>query len=299
MIMFLVVLLVCSVYFSARFFILSQNIKKSTEDFKEIGSNLSGNRQLKLTSPDKNFEKFIGEINEYIGKVQIEKIKQMRREEEMRKEIENISHDLRTPLTSIRGYLELMNDDEASEVEKQEYLSIVEKRSKGLQNLIQNFYDLSRIEADEYKMNIEKLDINKILKDQLLGFYNDLEKRNLDIEIDLDEDKLYVDLDKNSIDRVFTNLIQNAIKYSHSKFKVSTKRVHNEVILSFENDNMELKKEDEKYLFNRFYMKDSSRNHQSSGLGLTVSKLLVEAMMGSIDVKIEENNVKFIIRFIY
>lgn len=294
----LIILLIPSIYFSVRFFLISKNIKEVTNNLIEIDKDLECNRKLKLLNPDKNFEKLLIEINKNLELSQFEKIKYVNRESEIRKEIENISHDLRTPLTSIRGYLELIKDKTITENEKREYISIIEKRAKGLQNLIQIFYDLSRLENKEYSINLEPIDINKELREQLLIFYNDFEKANIDVEIKLDNNPIYSNLDKNAIERVFVNLIQNAIKYSKSSFKVNLEKIEEVVIITFSNDIHDLDKDEEKYLFNRFYMKDDSRSNKSSGLGLTVSKLLVESMGGNIKVEIKEEWIVFELRFL-
>ncbi|WP_373601067.1 sensor histidine kinase [Paraclostridium bifermentans] len=294
----LIILLIPSIYFSVRFFLISKNIKEVTNNLIEIDKDLECNRKLKLLNPDKNFEKLLIEINKNLELSQFEKIKYVNRESEIRKEIENISHDLRTPLTSIRGYLELIKDKTITENEKREYISIIEKRAKGLQNLIQIFYDLSRLENKEYSINLEPIDINKELREQLLIFYNDFEKANIDVEIKLDNNPIYSNLDKNAIERVFVNLIQNAIKYSKSSFKVNLEKIEEVVIITFSNDIHDLDKYEEKYLFNRFYMKDDSRSNKSSGLGLTVSKLLVESMGGNIKVEIKEEWIVFELRFL-
>lgn len=294
----LIILLIPSVYFSARFFLLSKSIKEATQDFKEICKDIEVNRRLKFTYPDKNFENLLNEINKYLEKIQIDKIRYTKREEGIRKEIENISHDLRTPLTSIRGYLELMKDETTTEEEKQEYISVVERRAKGLQNLIQTFYDLSRLENNEYNMNIEVIDINKELREQLLVFYNDFENKNINVEVNFDKNPVYVKLDKNAIERVFANLIQNSIKYSKTSFNMCLEKKGEEVIISFANDVQDLDEEEIKLLFNRFYMKDISRNNQSSGLGLTVTKLLIEAMGGYIEAEIDKDWIVFKVKFI-
>ena len=294
----LVALLIPSVYFSARFFLLSRNIKKSVEDFKYIFENRDSNRKLKLNHPDKNFENLLFEINRYLENTQANKLKYIKREEEIRKEIENISHDLRTPLTSIRGYLELINDETISEKEKKDYISIVQKRSKVLQNLIQDFYDLSRIENNDYNLNMEIVDINRELREQILLFYNDFEKKSIHVDINLDKNPALVKLDEGAIKRVFNNLIQNSIKYSKSSFCMSLIRNYNEVIIEFRNDVEDISKDELSLLFNRFYMKDKSRSSDSSGLGLTISKFLVESMNGEIDVELDEDWIVFRVKFL-
>ena len=294
----LVALLIPSVYFSARFFLLSRNIKKSVEDFKYIFENRDSNRKLKLNHPDKNFENLLFEINRYLENTQANKLKYIKREEEIRKEIENISHDLRTPLTSIRGYLELINDETISEKEKKDYISIVQKRSKVLQNLIQDFYDLSRIENNDYNLNMEIVDINRELREQILLFYNDFEKKSIHVDINLDKNPVLVKLDEGAIKRVFNNLIQNSIKYSKSSFCMSLIRNYNEVIIEFRNDVEDISKDELSLLFNRFYMKDKSRSSDSSGLGLTISKFLVESMNGEIDVELDEDWIVFRVKFL-
>lgn len=294
----LIGLLIPSVYFSARFFMLSRNIKKTTKDFKYISENIDTNRKLKINNPDKNFEKLLVEINQFLEDTQANKLKYIKREEEIRRDIENISHDLRTPLTSIRGYLELTNDETITDKEKKDYICIVEKRAKVLQNLIQDFYDLSRIENNDYNLNMEPIDVNKELREQILVFYNDFENKNIEVDIKLEENPVVVKLDKSAIKRVFNNLIQNAIKYSESKFYISLNRKDEEVIIEFKNNVQDVGKDDLSLLFNRFYMEDNSRNSDSSGLGLTIAKLLVESMNGEIQVGMDKECIVFKIKFL-
>ncbi|MRZ79351.1 GHKL domain-containing protein [Paeniclostridium sordellii] len=294
----LVALLITSVYFSTRFFLLSRSINNVTKDFKYISKNVNSNRKLKLNYPEKHLEQLLLEINKYLEDTQIYKQKYIKREEEIRKEIENISHDLRTPLTSIRGYLELIKDEGIPDKEKKEYIYIIEKRAKVLQNLIQDFYDLSRLENDDYNFSMEIIDINKELKEQILMFFNDFDKKNIDVDIKLKETPILVYLDKNAIERVFHNLIQNATKYSKSKFCMLLNSKNGEIIIEFKNDVQDMNRQDLDLLFNRFYMKDSSRSKDSSGLGLTITKFLIESMNGKIDIELNNEWITFRIKFL-
>lgn len=269
-----------------------------TKDFKYISKNVNSNRKLKLNYPEKHLEQLLLEINKYLEDTQIYKQKYIKREEEIRKEIENISHDLRTPLTSIRGYLELIKDEDIPDKEKKEYIYIIEKRAKVLQNLIQDFYDLSRLENNDYNFSMEIIDINKELKEQILMFYNDFDKKNIDVDIKLKETPILVYLDKNAIERVFHNLIQNATKYSKSKFCMLLNSKNGEIIIEFKNDVQDMNRQDLDLLFNRFYMKDSSRSKDSSGLGLTITKFLIESMNGKIDIELDNEWITFRIKFL-
>lgn len=297
MIFIVIILFFTSVYFSARFFLLSKNIREAREDLKEVCEDIERNRRLTLASPNKDLEDLLKEMNNYLEKTQMEKIKSTRREKEIRKEIENISHDLRTPLTSILGYLELIKDEDITKEEKYEYISIVERKSRDLKDLIQSFYDLSRLEANEYKVNIKTIDIHKELMEQLLIYYNDFYKKGIDVEIDIGEEEINIQGDLNIIGRILDNLIQNAIKYAKDTFKVCMKQSNDNIDIIFSNNFENLEEADGEKLFKRFYMKDKSRNNQSSGLGLTITKLLVETMNGNIRAEIKDDFIYFKITF--
>ena len=297
MIWILIILLIPSVYFSARFFFLSKNIKDSTIELKEICKNTEINRSLKYFSHDKNFENLLILINDYLEEAQRNKIKYIRREREIRKEIENISHDLRTPLTSILGYIELLNDINISDEEKDEYLSIIKRRSHGLYKLVEIFYDLSRLEANEYKFNMEKIDINKELREHILLFYNDFENKNIDVEVNLLNEEVFVEADKTALDRVFTNLFQNSVKYCKGELKVSLEKIKDKVKITLINTSGELTENDVERLFDRFYMKDTARSTSSSGLGLTITKLLIEKMNGEIKAEVVNGDLIFTINY--
>lgn len=290
------VLLIISVYFCARFFLLSKSIKDVKDDFKEICEDMETSRKVTLSHPHRELEKLLEEFNVYLRDTQKYRIAQLRREKDLRRQIQSISHDLRTPLTSILGYIELM-EDSCTEEEKKEYIEIIKKKSKSLQNLIQSFYDLSRLESNEYSIEMKETDVHKILMDMLLTSYNDFEKRNIEAEINIGEKPVMINIDGNALARIYSNLIGNAVKYSISLFNVEMLETGSEVIVKFSNDTDELTDDDLENIFKRFYMKDKSRNNQSSGLGLTVTKLLTEKMGGEITAELKDHVLTFVVKF--
>ncbi len=247
------------------------------------------NRQLKVSFVSSALEALVAKMNQVYRIRQEERIRYLRRENQIRMEIENISHDLRTPLTSLLGYIDLMQDVRTTEVEREEYLQIMYKRAKILQGFIQEFYELSRLEGDDYPFVWETIHVQNTLSEVLVAYYNEFEKRNIKVDILLHEIPCYIIADQIQMNRVLNNLIQNALKYTTSNFTVRQCISKSECIIQLENDIDQMCEEELNEIFNRFYTNDPTRNTQSTGLGLTISKLLTEKMMGSIQASLKEN----------
>ena len=133
---------------------------------------------------------------------------------------------------------------------------------------------------------MQKIDINKEIREHILLFYNDFENKNINVEINLLNEEVFVEADKTALERVFTNLFQNTIKYSRGEFKISLEKTKHNVKIILINSIDELTEREVENLFDRFYMKDTARSTSSSGLGLTITKLLIEKMNGEIRAEI-------------
>lgn len=286
MIVIVLILLITSVYFAVRYFLLLKNIKNMTNELTDIVDTYGANRNIHMPTPNKSFEAYLLVLNQFIEKTQEERILNEKREGNIRKEISYISHDLRTPLTSILGYLELIKSTDLSEDERHEYLEVVTKRSNNLQCLIEQFYDYSRLNDKSYRINVNSVDIHRLLSDHLLNYYSDFENKGIKVEIDMEDKPLIIKGNVNAISRILSNLTENAIKYSKDTLRISLKKGNEKVAIKFKNLAYPLTEEDVKYLFDRFYMKDVARNSSSSGLGLTIAKLLAEELGGSMDAQI-------------
>ena len=282
--LFLLVLLL-----AARLYFIHRALQQTTEEMIEIEDQPEQNRQLKSISMMRSLERLLGRINLIYAARQTERIHFQRREQQIRQEIENISHDLRTPLTSILGYLDLIEDADSSTKEREEYLGIIRKRAKVLQGFIQDFYEISRIEADDYPLTLTSLPVQNMIKEAIVAYYLDFEKRAIEVEVNLEEKPCYIIADKIQFERILNNLIQNALKYANWQFIIKQSSTKDSCCLQFINDNSGLTEEEINRIFERFYTGDPSRNSQSSGLGLTITKTLTQKMKGQIDARIEKD----------
>lgn len=211
-------------------------------------------------------------------------------EEEIRQSIANMSHDLRTPLTSIMGYIQLLKDEHMSKEERQEYLEIVERRTKNLEGLISSFYDLSRLDGNEYVFNLKSISVEKLLCDNIALYYNDFINKNIEPQIEIEENLQKIISDEGAVSRVFSNLIGNALKHGEGFIKIELKQEGNSMVTEFTNSAPTLDEEMAGKIFDRFFTADKSRNDKNTGLGLAITKGLVEKLGNEISAKLVDGN---------
>lgn len=287
---------VAAIIYMVRFYRLKAALKKAAGELAAIEENPEVNRILLLAFPDKELEELLKAFNRYVLLTRKERICYQNREKALRAQIENISHDLRTPLTAIIGYLELLDTDKLS-AEDVAAVERVSKKAKNLQGLIGNFYDLSRLEMNDYHLCMEKLDIVHFAKEASLLFYQELEKRKISVRFDAPENPLYLLADTGAMERIFNNMLQNALRYAESSLYIGVLEKKDKIYIVFENDTSTLKPEDVSHLFERFYVQEKSRTSQSTGLGLTISKLLAKAMGGNAEAGLEGGRLQ--IRYVF
>ncbi|MBQ6696736.1 MAG: HAMP domain-containing histidine kinase [Lachnospiraceae bacterium] len=280
-------------YLLCRLVLLEKTLEHTAKELHEISQELEENRTLHLKTPDKHMEKLLREINENLESIRRTKRSYEKQEKEFQKEIENISHDLRTPLTAIIGYLEMMQQEELSP-ENQKNLEIVSNRAKSMQELIGRFYELSQVSGAEYQLELQEMDVCKSLREMTLMQYGILEKKNLEVDIELPEKPVIIKGNQEAFERIFNNLFQNVQRYAVSELQLKLQMVpeSDRVCITFRNDiAQENRLANPELIFERFYMADKSRRNGGSGLGLTIAAELVAHMGGNIHAKnVEENH---------
>ncbi|SCG84416.1 sensor histidine kinase [Proteiniborus sp. DW1] len=295
-ILLIIILAAFAGVFAILYFLLRKEIKNIAFQLNIINRS-NTNSNIKLLSSVKAASGLALEINKTLDEKRKSEIEHKRMDTELRQAIANMSHDLRTPLTSIMGYIQLMEDDNLSSEEKKEYADIVKKRAESLQILISSFYDLSRLEAKEYKFELKSLNLANVLYDLIASFYKDFSNKNIEPIIDVNEKAALVIADENAVIRIFSNLLQNALKYGDKCVFISLKQDNDYVITTFTNDAPDLSEEDSKHLFERFFTVDRTRTGASTGLGLAITKQLVEQMGHNMSIELSNGMLSIIIKW--
>ena len=234
--------------------------------------------RILMRSPNRSAEELVAAVNRLLEGRQADEAAFRAREGELRRQIANISHDLRTPLTSILGYLQLLEDPNLDEAERASYLQVVQGRARALQDLITSFYDLSRLEGGEFPLTREPVDLRQSLSGLLAAFYSDLTEAGLDVQVDLEEGLPPVQADPGAVLRIFTNLIRNALDHGAGRLEVGLHRAGSEVVSTFTNDAPGMDQADVDHVFDRFYTADKMRTGRNTGLGLAIVKTLALQM---------------------
>lgn len=246
---------------------------------------------IDISSSDKNVRRLANTINGQLRKLRTERRRFQQGDLELKNAVTNISHDLRTPLTALSGYLELLEQEEKSESVNR-YIEIMKDRVDILTQLSEELFRYSVIISTKDNITKEQVIINTVLEESIAAFYTVLTERNIVPEIQISETKVVRMLDRSALSRVFSNLISNVIKYSDGDLKIVLSE-NGEIV--FSNMASGLDEIQVGRLFDRFYTVEAAR--KSTGLGLTISKTLVEQMKGTISAIYENNRLSIHIFF--
>lgn len=254
-------------------------LKKSAREIRSAFSNrlqTDTNTLIGISSHDKDMRELADNINKQLRILQNEKLYYHQGNTELKNAVTNISHDLRTPLTAICGYLNMMKRMEKPE-KIERYLAIIQDRTEMMKHLTEELFNYFVIVSDDGMMQIEEVNVNQILEDSIMGYYGAFSEKGIIPDVHITETKIIRRLNKSYVSRIFFNLLNNALKYSDGDLEITLSDT-GEII--FSNMAKELSSVQVEQLFDRFYTVEVARN--STGLGLSITKILVERMGGSI-----------------
>ena len=272
------ILLLLAVYLIVKIFLIKKDIAGIDREFNEK-LKADTNTLITVDGKDKTVCRLAADINEQLKVLRKQRLKYEQGDLELKSAVANISHDLRTPLTAISGYLELLDKEQKSQ-DAERYIGIIKNRTDTLKQLAEDLFRYSVITSPDYESPKERLSVNAVLEECIAYHYNAFRQAKIIPEIHLPEITVYCNMNRVALNRIFSNLIENAIKYSNGDFCVE---LNDKGEITMSNMAPELSTVEVSMLFDRFYTVENAK--KSTGLGLSIVKILVEQVGGTIYAK--------------
>ncbi len=283
----IIILSLLLIVFLTQLLFIKKQLKNITEQLKNYNMRKT-DKKIDITLLNKDIESIASEINNLIDLHIQSNTEKKSAERQLKQAIANMSHDLRTPLTSILGYIQLMEDDGISDEERKQYLRIAKDRTKRLQTLLNDFFELSVIESVDYSLKLENLNIKSIVEETIINLYDKFNEKQIVPNIQMPKEKVSINADESATKRVIENLVSNAIKYSYRNIAIILEKSKTTVDLTISNDAEKLTEKDVELFFDRFYMADQTRSGKGTGLGLSIAKSLMDKMNGKLSAELKD-----------
>ena len=261
---------------------IQKKIQKISEKLKEITDTNSSERVMVFTE-NKELMELAAQINRLLENHLKVKADYCRSEIASKKMLSNISHDIKTPMTVILGYLEIMR---INGISTDEMLGKIEQKAENVMELINQFFTLAKLESGDMDIELSRIDVCEVCRESILDFYGILTNKNFQVDIDIPETSVYVHGNKEAIQRILFNLISNVIRYgADGKYLgISLRTDKNAVFIDVIDKGKGIDKNFAASVFDRLFTMEDSRNRniQGNGLGLTISKNLALQLGGDI-----------------
>ena len=285
-----VILAICVLILAGYLWSLRSSIREVAEELEEK-LELDTNTLLSISSGDRAVRMLAARIDAQLRGLRKERLRLQNGDAELKTAITNISHDLRTPLTAICGYLDLLEQENHTENSRR-YLAVIRERTDAMNTLTEELFRYSIITSTAEDLRFDMVSLNDILEQSLSGSYGVLSKRGITPDIRMPEKPVMRKLDKNALRRVFDNILNNAAKYSDGDLTVT---LDADGTIRFSNAAENLSCVQTEKLFDRFFTVETAKG--STGLGLSIAKLLTERMGGTIGVDYQNHRLSVFVCF--
>ncbi len=246
--------------------------------------------RLKLTSSNdyKELKQLIEEINGLVNSVETKKSALYQKENEISETITSLSHDIRTPLTSLDGYFQLLSKSDISDDDRNRYVNVIKNRIDALNSILDELFTFAKLNDESFILETEKVNLTEIVTASVLSFYDDFSARGTEPVIDIPNEQVYINGNTEALMRVFQNIMKNALTHG-TDIKISLTKGEGVATFICENKSDKSIEIDITRIFDRFYKADKSRNEKGTGLGLSIAKKLCEKMNVKISAKAEND----------
>lgn len=233
----------------------------------------------------------LNELNDRINEI-LDRSREIERavsssDRQLRETITSLSHDIRTPLTSLDGYFQLLAQSE-SEEERRRYIAIIQGRIASLNGMLEELFTYAKLQNENYELSLESVDLSKCVTDALFSFYEELNRRGITPNIALCEERVWIQANGEAVRRVLQNILKNALEHGQNQLFIRFERQEGRAVFTCANDVEHAGEIDMDQVFTRFYKADSARTHTSTGLGLSIAKGLTERMGGAITAALQD-----------
>ena len=290
-----VILSIIMLFLIGYLFLIKRELKRIKKELDLVLSRKT-NSLVHVEFTTKEIKELVDCINKHLTNINDKESKLEKKNTNFIKMIRNISHDLRTPLTSSLGYVNLILNSNEKEQEKIKNLKIVEERLKRLSELIDSFFEFTKVLSNDQTIELANVNLVGIMEKSISNHYEDFQELKRMIEFKIPKRKILLNTNEIMLTRVFDNLIRNAYKHSSSNLKIELLEEKNTIKIKFTNDLIS-EEIDVDQIFDEFYTVDISRTKGNTGLGLAISKEFVEQLNGTIQAKKSHNKLIITITF--
>lgn len=235
-------------------------------------------------------------LNELLAIRRKEKREYQEKEKMIADTYTNLSHDIRTPLTSLDGYFQLLETSSEEET-RTRYLKIIQERINSLKEMLDELFTFTKLKNDSYQLQLSRCCLNRILKETIFSYYDEWMRLGITPDISITEELLYLNGNPQGLRRIIQNIIKNGLDHGKNQIKIVLADEQNQIILKISNQVLHPEEIDTIQVFERFYKADAARNRTSTGLGLSIAKELVVRMDGAIWAETEGDEFRIEIQF--
>lgn len=246
------------------------------------------NMLVTTSFPAKSITELARKLNVFLNIRKKERKAYLRKEKNISDIYTNISHDIRTPLTSLDGYFQLLEQAE-NEEEQKRYAGIIQERIGSLKDMLEELFEYTKLENTSYQLELTDCCVNRVLKNTVFSYYEEWEKMGICAQFDITDEPLYINGNEQALRRIIQNIIKNALVHGKERICITLHSHQEEIELKISNEVENAEQIDVERVFERFYKAEKARSRNSTGLGLSIAGELAVRMNGRIEASVEKN----------